>query len=319
MGGTTNAGAGGLTASDTPNTKRQFRPFEAAGRSLLTHSTAQGSTVPPLQLGCGLGLPPEPPSMTAEMEEKEDLFDSQWRSQVRASMKTQSHLTLAHREFSNCATNVASTGSTGSSKRPPGSLISGDFVKTRTPRLGEGDNAASRLRSPLLGVADDLCQPPKNPPFLGLDQMRSTGGIEPAAGDVGRTSAEMAPGSRHLFQGIGDQLSTDQRGAGLYGSQQEQQATRQYTSVAGAKALEKAKADAKARANACFEDLIAFLEMHQLSGAYALAFAAHGIEDLSQLLLMDDASIDNLLANSDMEAMDEILLRGALRDAAAGR
>lgn len=70
---------------------------------------------------------------------------------------------------------------------------------------------------------------------------------------------------------------------------------------------------AKAQSSACWEDLISFLEMHKLPGAYALAFSAFGIEDLSSLLLLDDAQLSSLLEKCSIDAMDEILLLEALR------
>lgn len=81
----------------------------------------------------------------------------------------------------------------------------------------------------------------------------------------------------------------------------------------GMAALERAKRDAKARASAYFEDLISFLEMHGLPGAYALAFSAHGIADLSQLLLLNDEALNQLIEKCEIDAMDEILLRDAFR------
>jgi len=91
------------------------------------------------------------------------------------------------------------------------------------------------------------------------------------------------------------------------------QAVERSIHQAGEAALERARTDAKARMSAYFEDLISFLEMHSLSGAYALAFSANGIEDLSQLLLLEDGELDHLIKKCDIDAMDEILLRDALR------
>lgn len=84
------------------------------------------------------------------------------------------------------------------------------------------------------------------------------------------------------------------------------------TSDAGL-AAKRARADAQAQSSACWEDLISFLEMNKLSGAYALAFAAYGIEDLSSLLLLEDAKLSSLLEKCNIDAMDEILLLEALR------
>merc|ERR1712060_295270 len=73
--------------------------------------------------------------------------------------------------------------------------------------------------------------------------------------------------------------------------------------------LAKAKNDAKANLSACFEDLICFLEMHGISGAYALAFSANGIESLSQLLAMEQTELHQVVEGCDLDAMDEILLK----------
>jgi len=72
-----------------------------------------------------------------------------------------------------------------------------------------------------------------------------------------------------------------------------------------------------AQSAACWEDLISFLELHKLPGAYALAFSAHGIEDLSSLLLLDDSALVSLLERCNIDAMDEILLLEALRSSKA--
>lgn len=84
----------------------------------------------------------------------------------------------------------------------------------------------------------------------------------------------------------------------------------------GERALQRARVEAKARTSACLEDLIAFLEMHSLTGAYALAFAACGVEDLAQLLAMPTDALNELIVKCDIEAMDEIILRDALRSKA---
>eukprot|EP00933_Yihiella_yeosuensis_P013875 TRINITY_DN12650_c0_g8_i1.p1 TRINITY_DN12650_c0_g8~~TRINITY_DN12650_c0_g8_i1.p1 ORF type:complete len:272 (+),score=46.83 TRINITY_DN12650_c0_g8_i1:82-897(+) len=76
---------------------------------------------------------------------------------------------------------------------------------------------------------------------------------------------------------------------------------------------EKAQINAKARASALFEDLISFLELHRLPGAYALALSANGVEDLTHLLMLEDEDLNRVITNSDLDAMDEILLRDALR------
>jgi len=55
--------------------------------------------------------------------------------------------------------------------------------------------------------------------------------------------------------------------------------------------------------------------MNKLSGAYALAFSAYGVEDLSTLLSLDDEALGRLLDKCNIDAMDEILLLEALRAA----
>lgn len=78
---------------------------------------------------------------------------------------------------------------------------------------------------------------------------------------------------------------------------------------------EKTKLGAKALASACWEDLISFLELNNLSGAYALAFSANGVEDLAQLLSLDDANLSRVLEACNIDAMDEILLLEAIKTA----
>jgi len=77
--------------------------------------------------------------------------------------------------------------------------------------------------------------------------------------------------------------------------------------------FERAKNDARAHMSACFEDLIGFFEMHNISGAYALAFAAHGVENLSDLLLMEESELNRVIEKCELDAVDEIMLREALR------
>lgn len=72
---------------------------------------------------------------------------------------------------------------------------------------------------------------------------------------------------------------------------------------------------AKAQQSACWQDLIAFLELNNLSGAYALVLAANGCDDLTQLLSLDDDGVSRLLGACNIEAMDEILLIQAIKAA----
>lgn len=82
-----------------------------------------------------------------------------------------------------------------------------------------------------------------------------------------------------------------------------------------ARQRQRIKVGAQARMAACYEDLISFLEMSNLSGAYALVFAANGVENLSQLLLLNEDETAALIALCDLDAIDEILLLEALQNA----
>lgn len=83
--------------------------------------------------------------------------------------------------------------------------------------------------------------------------------------------------------------------------------------AAGALALDRARREAQAKSAACFEDLIGFLELHELSGAYALVLSGNGVENLSQLLMLEEDGLNDVLQHCDFEPMDEILFRDALR------
>mmetsp|Transcript_101727 Transcript_101727/g.286846 ORF Transcript_101727/g.286846 Transcript_101727/m.286846 type:complete len:293 (+) Transcript_101727:2-880(+) len=67
------------------------------------------------------------------------------------------------------------------------------------------------------------------------------------------------------------------------------------------------------RTTACFEDLISFLDLHCLSGAYALVLSGNGVENLQQLLTLDDEALSRLLRKCDLDSMDEIMLLSAIR------
>jgi len=82
---------------------------------------------------------------------------------------------------------------------------------------------------------------------------------------------------------------------------------------------EPSRTAAKARTAACFEDLISFIELQGLSGAYALAFSANGVQDLAHLLTMEDEALDRVIEQAHMDAMDEIMLRDALRSVRPSR
>lgn len=75
----------------------------------------------------------------------------------------------------------------------------------------------------------------------------------------------------------------------------------------------RARRDGQALAAACWEDLISFLELNKLSGAYALAFSAYGINDLSSLLRLDDTALGSLLEKCNIDSVDQILLLDAIR------
>jgi len=77
--------------------------------------------------------------------------------------------------------------------------------------------------------------------------------------------------------------------------------------------VKRTRASVQAHAAACWEDMISFLEVNKLSGAYALGFSAYGINDLPSLLQLDDAALGSLLENCNIDAMDQILLLDAIR------
>mmetsp|Transcript_16247 Transcript_16247/g.35164 ORF Transcript_16247/g.35164 Transcript_16247/m.35164 type:complete len:374 (+) Transcript_16247:95-1216(+) len=80
--------------------------------------------------------------------------------------------------------------------------------------------------------------------------------------------------------------------------------------------LGKLRAEAQASsAQSSLDSLVRFLEMNNLSGSYALGFAAGGVDDLSQLLLAEESSINRAIEGSSMDAVDEILFREALHSA----
>lgn len=62
-------------------------------------------------------------------------------------------------------------------------------------------------------------------------------------------------------------------------------------------------------------DIISFLEMFKLSTSYMTSLKEHGVSELSQLLTMDNSTLDDILEKCHVDAMDEILLKDALRTA----
>lgn len=80
-------------------------------------------------------------------------------------------------------------------------------------------------------------------------------------------------------------------------------------------AVNKRARDAHAQQAACWEDLISFLELHRLPGAYALAFSANGVENLTSFLSLDDAALSSLFEKCSIDAVDEILILAAVRKA----
>lgn len=62
-------------------------------------------------------------------------------------------------------------------------------------------------------------------------------------------------------------------------------------------------------------DIISFLEMFKLSTSYTTSLKEQGVTELSQLLTMDNATLDDILERCNIDAMDEILLKDALRTA----
>lgn len=65
----------------------------------------------------------------------------------------------------------------------------------------------------------------------------------------------------------------------------------------------------------CYDSIITFLEMNNLSGAYALGLAAGGFENLSHLLLADEAEVIRAIEGSSMDSVDEILFKEAVQSA----
>lgn len=88
----------------------------------------------------------------------------------------------------------------------------------------------------------------------------------------------------------------------------------------GMKALNSARMEAqtpRSPSKASLDGLTSFLEMNKLNGKccrdYAIAFAAKGVSDISQLLALPPPQVDELISAAGMDAMDEIFLREALR------
>lgn len=79
--------------------------------------------------------------------------------------------------------------------------------------------------------------------------------------------------------------------------------------------FERRKERASSHKPEMYESLIRFLEMHNLSRGYALGLAAHGMEELSQLLLADQKELNRAVEGCSMDAMDEILFLEALQTA----
>lgn len=55
-----------------------------------------------------------------------------------------------------------------------------------------------------------------------------------------------------------------------------------------------------------------FLELLDVSPAYAVSFAAHGVKELEELVVLPNAELDRLLNSLSMDPGDEIILRNAL-------
>jgi hypothetical protein len=79
----------------------------------------------------------------------------------------------------------------------------------------------------------------------------------------------------------------------------------------------KGHAAVKARSSDSSKDLISFLELNCLPGAYALQLSANGVQDLTQLLTMELEELDRVITKCDLDCMDEILLKDALQKACA--
>lgn len=81
--------------------------------------------------------------------------------------------------------------------------------------------------------------------------------------------------------------------------------------------LEGMRNDAHRHESQMYDSVIKFLEMHNLSRGYALGLAAHGMEDLSQLLLAEETELNHAIEGCCMDAMDEILFKEAIQTARA--
>eukprot|EP00746_Dinoflagellata_sp_MGD_P125207 gnl/MRDRNA2_/MRDRNA2_59925_c0_seq1.p1 gnl/MRDRNA2_/MRDRNA2_59925_c0~~gnl/MRDRNA2_/MRDRNA2_59925_c0_seq1.p1 ORF type:complete len:145 (-),score=45.08 gnl/MRDRNA2_/MRDRNA2_59925_c0_seq1:177-611(-) len=91
-----------------------------------------------------------------------------------------------------------------------------------------------------------------------------------------------------------------------------------FAGTAGEQALERARQAAKSQAEDAgddIEELVQFFEMHGLSGpvrTYAKVFSVGGAKDPTELVGLEDARLERLLEAANLEADDEIILRGAL-------
>lgn len=62
----------------------------------------------------------------------------------------------------------------------------------------------------------------------------------------------------------------------------------------------------------CYPELVGFLKLIHLSTAYAASLAVHGVKELSHLMLLPTAELDEVMLNLLMDPGDEIILRKAV-------
>lgn len=120
--------------------------------------------------------------------------------------------------------------------------------------------------------------------------------------EIGRTPALRGPSERNMFATPGLLKLTAPIRAGELCEE--------------AKA-EKERAAANAPSSAACGDLISFLELNGLPGAYAQPLSANGVQDLTQLLTMEPEELDCVITKCELDCMDEILLKDALQKVSA--
>mmetsp|Transcript_14327 Transcript_14327/g.26031 ORF Transcript_14327/g.26031 Transcript_14327/m.26031 type:complete len:304 (-) Transcript_14327:86-997(-) len=295
------------------DSRKPPRPFEACGLSLL------GSQAPATSFGGVPGAAARSRAGALSPAPERDDDEALWSRQVRASIKNRGPSPLPRHGASFGAGSSRSTADEILGLRPAQRI---GYSGVRLPSAGAGGASSAHVEHERHEMQDVS---------RGVDMdlragsgCRSYSPVDLNGGIFHRSSAG-SPAPRR-FSGILDGYDLQDRSGcssrcdsalGIYSIIPEPKAVPERR--AGAEALQRARGAAKARMAACFEDLISFLEMHSLTGAYALAFAANGIQDLSQLLLLSEDEFCSLVARCDVDAMDEIILRDAMRKATVSR